>query len=86
MSHVIKSHLIQIGNSRGVRIPKVCLEQLNLGDEVELAVQSDQLVIRSARHPRQGWEESFRAMHERADDRLLDIPALSDWDEHEWEW
>jgi antitoxin MazE len=86
MSHVVKSHLIQIGNSRGVRIPKVCLEQLNLGDEVELAVQSDQLVIRSARQPRQGWEDRFRAMHEQADDRLLDIPTPSEWDEHEWEW
>jgi antitoxin MazE len=54
MSKVVKSHLVRIGNSRGVRIPKVWLDQLNLGEEVEMAVQADRLVIRSAHRPRQG--------------------------------
>jgi antitoxin MazE len=86
MSNVIKSHLVQIGNSRGVRIPKVWLEQLGLRDEVELAVQADRLVIRSARRPRQGWEEQFRAMHQRGDDRPIDDFPASTWDKEEWEW
>ena len=86
MSNVVKSHLVRIGNSRGVRIPKVWLEQLSLSDEVELAVESDQVVIRSARHPRQGWEEQFQAMHERGDDRLIDDIPASTWDEQEREW
>ena len=86
MSNVVKSHLIQIGNSRGVRIPKVWLEQLDLDDEVEMAVQSDQVVIRSARRPRQGWEEKFLAMHERGDDRPIDEFPASTWDDEEWEW
>jgi antitoxin MazE len=86
MSNVVKSHLVRIGNSRGVRIPKVWLEQLNLSDEVEMAVQADQLVIRSARHPREGWEEKFRAMHERGDDRLIEGFPASAWDDREWEW
>lgn len=56
-------------------------------EEVELAVQQDQLV-RSVRHPRQGWDEQFRMMAERGDDRLLDEPALNliRWDAEEWEW
>jgi antitoxin MazE len=86
MSNTIKSHLVRIGNSRGIRIPKVWVEQLDLNDEVEMTVRPDGLVIRSARHPRQGWEEQFRLMHERGDDRhLADFPA-SAWDEQEWEW
>jgi antitoxin MazE len=86
MSNVIKSHLVQIGNSRGVRIPKIWLEQLGFSDEVELAVESDQVVIRSDRHPRQGWEDQFRAMHERGDDRPIEEFPAPAWDEEEWEW
>ena len=59
MGNVVKSHLVRIGNSRGVRIPKVWLEQLGLDEEVEMTVQADRLVIRSARRPREGWEEQF---------------------------
>jgi antitoxin MazE len=86
MSNVVKSHLVRIGNSRGVRIPKVWLDQLQFGEEVEMAVQADQLVIRSAGRPREGWEEQFRAMHERGDDRLPDEFPASAWDANEWEW
>lgn len=85
MGNVVKSHLVRIGNSRGVRIPKILLEQLNLTDEVELGIEADRLVIRSSRRARQGWEERFRAMHERGDDRLEEFPA-SAWDDQEWEW
>ena len=86
MSNVIKSHLVQIGNSRGVRIPKIWLEQLGFSDEVEMAVESDQVVIRSDRRPRQGWEDRFRAMHECGDDRPVEEFPASAWDQQEWEW
>jgi antitoxin MazE len=86
MSSVVKSHLVPIGNSRGVRIPKVWIEQLGLADEVELAVEADRIVIRSARRPREGWEDQFRAMHDRGDDRPVEEFPASDWDQHEWEW
>ncbi len=86
MGNVVKSKLVRIGNSRGVRIPKVWIEQLDLGGEVELGMEANQLVIRSARRPRQGWEERFRAMHERRDDQpVAEFPA-STWDDQEWEW
>jgi antitoxin MazE len=86
MGGVVKSHLVQIGNSRGVRIPKVWLDQLGFRDEVELALGPDQLVVRAARRPRQGWEDQFRTMHERGDDRPIEEIPASTWDEEEWEW
>lgn len=86
MGSVAKTHVVRIGNSRGVRIPKVWLEQLDLNDEVEMSIQADRLVIRSARRPRMDWEDRFIAMHECGDDRPIeDIPASS-WDKQEWEW
>jgi antitoxin MazE len=85
---VIKSRIVKIGNSQGIRIPKLLLEQTSLEDEVELVLEEDQIIVRPVQHVRQGWEEAFKAMGERGDDELLDADALapSSWDEEEWEW
>jgi len=84
---IMKASLVQIGNSRGVRIPKAFLEQAGLRDEIEIEVRGSQVVIRPANHPRAGWDESFAAMAARSDDKLLlDQPGLSKWDESEWVW
>ncbi len=88
MGNVMKARVVRMGNSKGVRIPKPVLEQLALGEEVELSVRGDQLVIRPSRNARAGWEEQFQLMAERGDDRLLDEEAISttEWDEDEWQW
>lgn len=88
MPTVVKSRIIKIGNSQGIRIPKLLLEQAKLVEEVELELQEERIVIRSAGKARQGWEEAFRAMAEQGDDELLDEAMVSqtDWDEAEWEW
>jgi antitoxin MazE len=88
MSTSLRTRIIKIGNSQGIRIPKLLLDQLGWDGEVELAVQEDQLVIRPIRHPRYGWDEQFRMMAEHGDDRLLDEAAVSltQWDADEWEW
>ena len=79
---------MNIGNSRGVRIPKPLLEQTGLNGEVEIIAENESLVIRRTRKPREGWAESFQEMAKHGDDALLDDPApsLSAWDEDEWEW
>ena len=84
--NTIKTRLIRIGNSRGIRIPKLLIDQVGLGDEVEIAVQHDQLVIRPTACPRDGWDEQFRAMAEHHDDRLLDESIPTQWDLTEWKW
>jgi antitoxin MazE len=84
----MKTRIVRIGNSHGIRIPKPLLEQTGLRGEVEISVQDNSLVIRSARKPRAGWAAAFQEMARRGDDALLDEvpPTLSDWDEDEWEW
>ena len=72
MSNTVKSRIVKIGNSKAIRIPKPILEQLALGEEVEMSACEDQLVIWSRGHPRRGWEEQFRRMAECGDDRPLD--------------
>lgn len=84
----VKTRIIQIGNSQGIRIPKPILEQLGFSEEVELEVLPDQLVIRSVHQPRQQWDEYFKAMAEVGDDQLLDAEplTLTEWEASEWEW
>lgn len=88
MGTSIKTRITKVGGFHTIRIPKYLLNRSGLGEEVELVAERNQIVIRSARRPRAGWEEQFRRMAELGDDRLLDgeIPGLSSWDEKEWEW
>ena len=86
MSAILKVRIVKIGNSHGVRIPKVWLEQLALSEEVEMAVQSDQIIIRPAHRPRHNWEEQFQVMAANGDDDLLDEAIATRWDKEEWEW
>ncbi|UFS69778.1 AbrB/MazE/SpoVT family DNA-binding domain-containing protein [Geomonas sp. RF6] len=84
----MRASIIRIGNSQGIRIPKLLLEQTRLGSEVELEVEDDKIVIRPVSRPRQGWLEKFKLMAEQGDDRLLDPGAgeETEWDKDEWEW
>lgn len=87
MSIVIKTRLIKIGNSHGVRIPKVVRDQIGLTDAIELEVQGVQLIVRPIAAPRAAWAAQFQQMAEQRDDALLDPdtpPTL--WDATEWEW
>jgi len=84
----MKTRVVRIGNSQGIRIPKLLLAQTGLRDEVEISAEGDTLVIRPANKPRTGWAAAFQEMARRGDDALLDdvAPTLSTWDESEWQW
>lgn len=82
----MKTRLVQIGNSRGIRLPKTVLAEAQLADEVELKAEPGCIVIRSARAPRMGWEEAARKMRERGEDRLIDSAPPTRFDRDEWKW
>jgi len=81
-----KTRIVRIGNSRGIRIPKILLEQAQLPDEVELHAEPGRLVVRATRRPRMGWAEVARAMSEQGHDHLLDEPTVTRFDREEWKW
>jgi antitoxin MazE len=84
----MKVELVRIGNSRGIRIPKVLIEQCGFGDTVELEVEQGRLVIRRDRVPRKDWIKCFVAagsvMVE--DELLLDAMPENAFDREEWSW
>ena len=81
----MKTHIVKIGNSQGVRIPKALLEQSGLKGEVTLEVADGSIVIRSVRRPREGREAAFTQMAAEGDDRPLDRD-FHDLPDEPWEW
>jgi antitoxin MazE len=63
--------IITIGNSKGLRIPKVLLEKYGMQERVEVTLKEDHIELRSLKHPRQGWEMAFERMANNGDDQLL---------------
>ena len=82
----MQTKIIQIGNSRGIRIPKSFIEEAGLASEVELRVVESGILIERVYSPRAGWREAARELRERGEDGLLDEPVASDFDISEWEW
>ncbi|MFN8636563.1 MAG: AbrB/MazE/SpoVT family DNA-binding domain-containing protein [Chloroflexota bacterium] len=84
----VRQRIVRIGNSRGVRLPAHLLAEAHLGegDEVELSLEADRIVLRAAHRPRAGWSEQFSEMAKHGDDRLLDgdRASLTSWDDEEW--
>ncbi len=82
----MKTRLIQIGNSRGVRLPKPLIKEAGLGDEVELSLREGAIVITPVKSTRAGWSEAARLLRERGKDHLLDPPIPTHFDDEEWQW
>ena len=85
----MKTKLIRIGNSQGVRIPKPLIEESGLSGEIEMILRDNEIILRSAEQSRKNWDAAFDEMSKEGDDELLDredIERPSEWDETEWTW
>jgi antitoxin MazE len=82
----IKTRIIRIGNSQGIRVPRALLEQAQLPEEVELQAHPGRLIVRAARRPRAGWADAARLMRDRRHDDLLDEPTRTRFDDEDWMW
>jgi antitoxin MazE len=81
----MKTRIVKVGNSQGVRIPKALLEQSGLSGAVVLEVAGDSIVIRPEKRARAGWEAAFADMATLGEDDLLD-EGLHDLPDEGWEW
>jgi antitoxin MazE len=82
----MRTQLVRIGNSRGIRIPKPLIDECGLRDSIHLQVVNNRLVISAENAPRHGWSEAFRkAGAPDKDGMLLDLPANA-FDREEWRW
>lgn len=80
----MQTQVINIGNSKGIRIPKTILKKYNIQDKINLVLEEDFIVIKPIEEPRKGWEEAFKEMHENGDDKLLIDDVFNDETFEEW--
>lgn len=83
------AHLVKIGNSQGIRIPKSLIEQAHLeGKELKFQVVKNGLLITPESTARNGWKEKIEQMiithgNEIPDKDWLELPLDTD-DELDW--
>ena len=82
----MKTKIIAIGNSQGIRIPKAIIEQCEFNSSVEMNVVDGSLVLTPIKNIREGWAESFQAMAANGDDELLIDDAIPTVEDEDWEW
>ncbi len=81
----MQTNIINIGNSKGIRIPASLLKSLNIQNKVELITEKDYLIIKPIREKsRANWSLDAQKCHNNQDDLPLindnlDIPK-------DWKW
>lgn len=84
----MKTQLIKIGNSKGIRIPKTMVEQCKLNGELNIVVRENEIVIKADENNRLGWDEAFKKAASLKENSMVDEDGmnLADWDQKEWKW
>jgi len=81
----MKAKIIRIGNSQGIRIPKPLLEEAELGDEVELRITDEGIVLERLASIRVGWAEAAKDLC-KEESGGEDVFVPTEFDDTEWEW
>ena len=81
------AHLIPIGNSQGVRIPKNIIEQAHLiNAELDIRLVQQGVLIAPKRKVRAGWKEAITEI-EQIDKQWLDANLTdANLTDDKWEW
>ncbi len=82
----MKAQIIQIGNSQGIRIPKILLEETGISGEVELTSTPEGILIRNVKKPRGDWDAVFKKLSDSDDDQTLDESLRGEFETKEWQW
>jgi antitoxin MazE len=82
----MRTKLVSIGNSKGIRIPSSFLKQCGIDNIIDIDIKEQRIIINPVKkRPREGWEKAFNTMHANGDDSLL-IDGITDSFEKDWEW
>ncbi len=75
-----ETKIIQIGNSKGIRIPKPLLNKYKLEGQVTLEECENGILIHAKQNTKLSWEETYKAT-QTANENWTDWQTLEDdWD------
>ena len=86
----MRTQLIAIGNSRGIRIPAAIIRECGLEGEVDIEVREGGILVKPSNNPRSSWEAAILKTLEddpnASDVGLFDEAIENDFDVNEWTW
>ena len=83
----MRTKLVRVGNSRGVRIPQVLIRESGLEEEVDISVEDGAVVVRSVSNARASWVAAFERLGGEDGTLFLNDDGIrNDFDEEEWTW
>ncbi len=62
MAQINELKIVQIGNSKGIRIPKSMLQKYGFTDSVQIEERDNGLLLRNNENEKMSWEDTFKAM------------------------
>ena len=82
----MQTHIVPIGNSLGLRLPKAVLESLHLvrASALSIQVRADSIVLKPIKAPRSNWAQAFAAAplaNAGAENLWGDMPIADSWDD-----
>lgn len=71
--------VIDIGTSKGIRIPASILKDFDMPESFELKIQNHKIILDAVNNPRNGWDEKFQ----NSNNALLidDALEIEEWNE-----
>jgi antitoxin MazE len=75
--------LRKIGNSRGIIIPASVLETLGIGNDLEMSVSNDSIILKASNKVREGWFDDYQAEYDV--EPLANLGELAS-EQEDWEW
>lgn len=82
----MSTKIVRVGKAHGVRIPEPFIEEAQLGDEVQLRIVAEGILIRGVAAPSAGRDEASVRLRRRGEDGLLDELPPTAFDQTERNW
>lgn len=76
--------IINIGNSKGIRLSKAILERYGIGEKIEIILEKGYIILKPTNQPRKDWDQAFKKMHANGDDALHIGDVFEDEAFEEW--
>ena len=79
--------VIDIGNSKGIRLPKALIKNYGIADEIKVELNADGILLKPLKSIRDGWEEQFKAAASPISfDEETWLETNNKFDEEDWQW
>jgi antitoxin MazE len=83
----MKIKLITIGNSKGLRLPKTIIQQYKIGEDLQIELQEDGILLKPLTKPRTGWLEQFEKEVKPIEKQEKNwMESRNRFDKEEWTW